>query len=219
MAEIRLLGAPFYAALAKVLYKDEQPRRMMTTRQNRVLPLEAEIQEGNGQDDKLEQQEVQETEEMREQAEVHDLEEVHQQNAEAEEQEVHESQMESDQEEEQSQQTLSSNAPASQTDVDAYKPMKSDSSGSGDFPSSPPNIQTSSSYVPSSEADYKNEDDDAHLDREKCETVTQMMLLAFLNAILNRLYHLSIEDIRAGAEPSFSFSFEYIPRRAVLDDC
>jgi hypothetical protein len=52
----------------------------------------------------------------------------------------------------------------------------------------------SSSYVPSSEADYKDEDDDAHLDREKCETVTQMMLLAFLNAILNRFYHLSIED-------------------------
>jgi hypothetical protein len=51
-----------------------------------------------------------------------------------------------------------------------------------------------SSYVPSSEADYKDEDDDAHLDREKCELVTQMMLLAFLNAILNRFYHLSIED-------------------------
>ncbi|KAA8893233.1 hypothetical protein FN846DRAFT_992232 [Sphaerosporella brunnea] len=62
--------------------------------------------------------------------------------------------------------------------------MHSDTGGSDGFPSSPPRIASSKSYRPSSEAGCEDEDDDAHLDREQCEAVTQNMLLAFLESPL-----------------------------------
>ena len=68
------------------------------------------------------------------------------------------------------------------------------------IPSSPPVPQHSSqlSYQPASS---DQGDADECLDRLRCETVTQKMVLAFLNAVANSYYAISPETL--------VFSFEY----------
>jgi hypothetical protein len=87
-----------------------------------------------------------------------------------------------------------------------------DTDGSQSMRSSPPIQHSSSSFRPSSEAEYHDEDDDAHVDREQCETRTESMLVVFLNSITNHLYRRSVEDIRDMKKPgpSLAFSFESV---------
>ena len=64
-------------------------------------------------------------------------------------------------------------------------------------PSSPPEPQSNS------QRSSERRDDDGYLDRVRCETVTQTMMLAFLNAVASSYYTSTLD--------SLVFSFEYGP--------
>jgi hypothetical protein len=66
---------------------------------------------------------------------------------------------------------------------------------------------------PSSDED---EDDDSHVDREKCEMVTLSMMLEFLNCVADYLYQPTPEELKDDkmAGPAFALTFESVLQRS-----